>query len=273
MQPLFFDPTVDPIVTNKTPGQGKDILQESANNLYVGATMKDLEGFKERYAAQLAGREEGRQAGRRGLSGRRPLRQGDPRRSSRHLEAAIPFATPTMKEAMSALVKFYRTGEERRSRRLRRRLGPGQGLAGRHHQRVHRGLHGFARPQRIVGSAGLLREPREDRGDPEDRRQRPVVRGPDALGRSVQEAGRPRHHRQRHRRRDRDRRLRTDHADRHQPAERPEDPREARQQVGVAVERERSLRQVDVGIVPPRVRVDRRRGAARREVEQRGRAS
>ena len=50
MQPLFFDATVDPIVTNKTPGSGKDILQESANNLYVGATMKDLEGFKERYA-------------------------------------------------------------------------------------------------------------------------------------------------------------------------------------------------------------------------------
>ena len=50
MEPLFFDATVDPIVTNKTPGQGKDLLQASANNLYVGATMKDLEGFKERYA-------------------------------------------------------------------------------------------------------------------------------------------------------------------------------------------------------------------------------
>src|SRR4029453_1413619 len=33
MQPLFFDATVDPIVTNKTPGSGKDLLQESANNL------------------------------------------------------------------------------------------------------------------------------------------------------------------------------------------------------------------------------------------------
>src|SRR5262245_491505 len=32
LQPMFFDPTVDPIVTNKTPGAGRDILQASANN-------------------------------------------------------------------------------------------------------------------------------------------------------------------------------------------------------------------------------------------------
>ena len=35
-QPLFFDPDVDPIVTSKTPGPGRDILQASANNLYCG---------------------------------------------------------------------------------------------------------------------------------------------------------------------------------------------------------------------------------------------
>ena len=111
MQPLFFDPAVDPIVTNKTPGQGKDLLQASANNLYVGATMKDVEGFKERYAlnSRLVKKdgklveEVYRVGGRydkeiRGIVG--------------HLEAAIPFATPNMKEAISALVKFYRTGEE-----------------------------------------------------------------------------------------------------------------------------------------------------------------
>ena len=45
LQPKFFDPNVDPIVTSKTPPAGKDILTASANNLYVGVTMKDLEGF------------------------------------------------------------------------------------------------------------------------------------------------------------------------------------------------------------------------------------
>src|SRR5260221_8494166 len=47
LQPMFFDPNVDPMVTNKTPPAGKDILASSANKLYGGLTMKDLEGFKE----------------------------------------------------------------------------------------------------------------------------------------------------------------------------------------------------------------------------------
>ena len=49
LQPKFFDPNVDPIVTSKTPPAGKDILTASSNNLYVGVTMKDLDGFHERY--------------------------------------------------------------------------------------------------------------------------------------------------------------------------------------------------------------------------------
>src|SRR2546423_383876 len=49
LQPNFFDPAVDPSVTNKTPPAGKDILTGSSNNLYVGLAMKDLEGFHERY--------------------------------------------------------------------------------------------------------------------------------------------------------------------------------------------------------------------------------
>jgi len=111
MEPLFFDATVDPIVTNKTPGQGKDILQASANNLYVGATMKDLEGFKERYALNS------RVVKKDGKLVEEVYRVGgrydkEIRSIVGHLEAAIPYATPTMKEAISALVQFYRTGEE-----------------------------------------------------------------------------------------------------------------------------------------------------------------
>ena len=49
LDPYFFDLEVDPIVTSKTPGGGKDILQASANNLYDGVTTADLEGFTERY--------------------------------------------------------------------------------------------------------------------------------------------------------------------------------------------------------------------------------
>jgi len=110
-RPLFFDASVDPIVTNKTPGEGKDLLQASANNLYVGVTMNDLAGFKERYALNS------RVVKKDGKLVEEVYRAGgrydkEIRAIVSHLEAAIPFATPTMKEAISALIRFYRTGEE-----------------------------------------------------------------------------------------------------------------------------------------------------------------
>lgn len=36
LSPMLFDPSCDAVVTNKTPGAGRDILEASANNLYVG---------------------------------------------------------------------------------------------------------------------------------------------------------------------------------------------------------------------------------------------
>ncbi len=108
--PMFFDPAVDPIVTNKTPGPGKDILQASANNLYSGVSMADLKGFTEQY----------------GLNSRLVKQNGtlieevyriDGKYGSyiaeivKHLEAAKPFAEPPMVKALDALIKFYRTGE------------------------------------------------------------------------------------------------------------------------------------------------------------------
>ena len=47
--PLFFDAAFDPILTNKTPGDGRDILEASSNNLYSGVTMRALETFEEQY--------------------------------------------------------------------------------------------------------------------------------------------------------------------------------------------------------------------------------
>jgi dipeptidyl-peptidase-3 len=110
LQPMFFDPAVDPIVTNKTPGAGKDILQASANNLYSGVTVADLKGFDEKY----------------GLNSRLVKQNGklieevyrvDGRYGKyiadivKHLEAAKPFAEPPMVKALDALIAFYRTGE------------------------------------------------------------------------------------------------------------------------------------------------------------------
>jgi dipeptidyl-peptidase-3 len=110
LRPMFFDAKVDPIVTNKSPGAGKDILLSSANNLYDGVSTADLKGFTEKY----------------GLNSRLAKRNGKLVEEVyridgiygkyiaeivKHLEAAKAFADPPMVKALDALVKFYRTGE------------------------------------------------------------------------------------------------------------------------------------------------------------------
>jgi len=109
--PMFFDPNVDPIVTNKTPGPGKDILESSANNLYSGVSMADLKGFTERYGlnSRLV-KQDGRLVEEVYRIGGRYDAQLT--KVVQHLEAAIPFATEPMGKALAALAKFYRTGEK-----------------------------------------------------------------------------------------------------------------------------------------------------------------
>ena len=112
LEPMFFDLSVDPAVTTKTPPGGRDILQASANNLYSGVTTKDLEGFDERYPLNS------RLVKKDGTLTEEVYRVGglyDPqiREVVRHLEAAVPYATEPMARALRALVQWYRTGEER----------------------------------------------------------------------------------------------------------------------------------------------------------------
>jgi len=110
LEPMFFDANVDPTITAKTPPPGKDILTASANNLYVGVTMKDVEHFTEHYPlnSRLVNEngklteEVYRVGGRYG---------GQLAAIVGHLEAAIPFATAPMADALKALVTFYRSGE------------------------------------------------------------------------------------------------------------------------------------------------------------------
>jgi dipeptidyl-peptidase-3 len=108
--PMLFDPAVDPIVTNRTPGPGKDMLATSANNLYSGVTTADLRGFTERH----------------GLNSRLVKKNGrlveevyridgkyGPQIAAivAHLQEAIPYATEPMAAALRALIAFYRSGD------------------------------------------------------------------------------------------------------------------------------------------------------------------
>ena len=117
LQPMFFDPNFEPIVTNKTPGPGKDILEASANNLYSNVTMADLKGFTERYGLNSRLVKVPSPGGRDGQLVEEVYRLGGRYDAQiaeiiRHLEAAIPFATERMANALRALVQWYRTGEE-----------------------------------------------------------------------------------------------------------------------------------------------------------------
>jgi dipeptidyl-peptidase-3 len=107
----FFDPATDPLVTNKAPGPGRDILAESANNLYQGVTMADVERFEERHGlnsrlvrsdGQLV-EEVYRVGGRYDLAIRAIVR---------HLQAALPYAPPPSRHALEALVRWYETGDD-----------------------------------------------------------------------------------------------------------------------------------------------------------------
>jgi len=110
LRPMFFDPNVDPIVTNKAPGPGKDILLASANNLYSGVSMADLKGFDEKHGlnSRLV-KKDGKLA--------EEVYKADGRYGPqiteiiKHLEAARAIAPEPTAKALAALVKFYRTGE------------------------------------------------------------------------------------------------------------------------------------------------------------------
>jgi len=110
LAPVLFDASFEPMVTSKMPPPGQDILTASANNLYDGVTLADLDGFTERYElnARLVKTPAGlveevyRVGGRYDAAIRRIIG---------HLEDAIALAPPAMAAALQALVRFYRSGE------------------------------------------------------------------------------------------------------------------------------------------------------------------
>ena len=108
--PMLLDANVDPIVTNKTPGPGRDILTASANNLYSGVSMADLKGFTEKYGlnSRLVKRDGRVVEEVYKIGGRYGAQIAN---VVRHLEAAVPFASAPMANALRALIQFYRTGE------------------------------------------------------------------------------------------------------------------------------------------------------------------
>jgi dipeptidyl-peptidase-3 len=108
----FFDPAVDLLVTSKTPEDGRDILEASANNLYNGVTMADIAAFEEHHGLNS------RLVKRDGALVEEIYRPGGRygdliQRIVEHLRDALPYAPPPMRTALEALIRFYETGEDR----------------------------------------------------------------------------------------------------------------------------------------------------------------
>jgi dipeptidyl-peptidase III len=110
LAPMLFDAAFESMVTSKMPPPGEDILTASANNLYEGVTLADLDGFTERYElnARLVKTPAGLVEEVYRVGGRYDAAI---RRIVGHLEDAIALAPAPCADALRALVRFYRTGE------------------------------------------------------------------------------------------------------------------------------------------------------------------
>jgi dipeptidyl-peptidase-3 len=109
--PMFFDPGVDPMVTCKTPPPDQDLLEQSANNLYAGVRMADLDGFVEHHAlnSRLVKRRRALVEEVYRVGG---LYDAEIRRIITHLRAAADCAPPALAGALRALVTWYETGDD-----------------------------------------------------------------------------------------------------------------------------------------------------------------
>jgi dipeptidyl-peptidase-3 len=114
----IFDPEFEPLLTAKNPPGGQDPLEASANNLYEGVQMADLQGFAERYPlnSRLV-KKDGKlveQVYRAGTpDGSIPpgLYATEPGRAIRYLKMALPYAGASQEKVLNDLIRYYQTGD------------------------------------------------------------------------------------------------------------------------------------------------------------------
>ncbi len=115
-QPLF-DPNFEPMMTAKNPKGGADPLEASAENLYENVRLSDLANFHEQYPlnsrlAKINGKllEQVYRAGT--PDGKIPpgLYTEQLRRANRFLAQASRYASPSERQAILNLIRYYQTG-------------------------------------------------------------------------------------------------------------------------------------------------------------------
>jgi dipeptidyl-peptidase-3 len=115
----LFDPNFEPTITAKSPQGGRDILQSSANNFYSGVSLADLKGFTEKYPlnSRLVKDKSGKlveEVWRAGTpDGKAPagLYAEYLKKANGYLEKAKAVAEPGQEAALTALIRYYQTGD------------------------------------------------------------------------------------------------------------------------------------------------------------------
>src|SRR5208283_3977107 len=115
----LFDPDFEPIITAKSPREGQDILQASANNFYYHVSMADLQNFHDahplnsRLVKTGAGKlvEEVYRAGT--PDGKIPPGRYASflKRANIYLQKARACAEPGQDAVIAALIRYYQTGD------------------------------------------------------------------------------------------------------------------------------------------------------------------
>ena len=116
--PSLFTPTYEPQLTSKAPPAGQDLLTASSNTAYGrGVTLKDLEGFQEKYpldsrVVKVDGTlvEQVFRTGTADGAVPRGLYAEELGRVNAHLREAARAAPKEQKAALEKLVRFFETG-------------------------------------------------------------------------------------------------------------------------------------------------------------------
>ncbi len=116
----LFDAAYEPLITAKSPGVGKDIIQASANNFYSGVTLADLKNFTERYPLNS------RVVKENGKLVEQVYRAGTPdgkvppglyafylKKADEALDKARAYADPAQAKVIADLIRYYQTGDHK----------------------------------------------------------------------------------------------------------------------------------------------------------------
>ena len=112
----IFDIDFEPILANKSPKSGEDIITASGNNYYEGVTLKDLETFPEKYPLNSKViKRDGKIFESVYRTGTAEIPSGlyaeNLNRLIGYLKEAIAFAQPGQKRVLEQLIRYFETGD------------------------------------------------------------------------------------------------------------------------------------------------------------------